>query len=136
MAEKFTAQQMIDAIRASKGIKSVAARRLGCVRQTVDRYIREYATVAAAYEEERESIIDLAEGKMLQAVNDGEWPAIKFVLVTLGKERGYVERQQHEVGGKDGNAIEVTHDVNGDIKQAILSRIIRVADTDSTGDGD
>lgn len=105
MAEKFTAQQMIDAIRGSRGIKSVAARRLGCVRQTVDRYIRDYPTVREVYEEERESLVDLAEAKLLESVNNSEWPAIKFVLVTLGKDRGYVERQ--EVTGPDGGAVTV-----------------------------
>ena len=99
MADKFTAQQMIDAIRESKGIKSVAARRLGCVRQTVDRYIRDFPTVAAVYWEERESIVDMAEGKMLKSLQNDEWPAIKFVLTTLGKDRGYIERQEVENDG-------------------------------------
>ncbi|MEI2616004.1 MAG: helix-turn-helix domain-containing protein [Thermomicrobiales bacterium] len=37
----------IDAIRETAGIKTAAARRLGCNVSTIDRYIERYPTVAA-----------------------------------------------------------------------------------------
>ena len=100
--DKFTVEQMVAAIHGSKGIKTVVAQRLGCDWDTVTNYCKRYVTVAKALQMEREALVDLAEGKLTQAVSDGEWPAISFVLRTLGKERGWVERQ--EVSGASSAA--------------------------------
>lgn len=102
--EEYTAQQMADAIKSSRGLKSHAAQRLGCNRATVDRYIREYATVKQAHEEARQATTDLAEASLYRAIQNGEGWATCFYLKTQGKDRGYVERQ--EVTGRDGGAIE------------------------------
>lgn len=95
MAEKFKAEQVIEALRRARGVKAAAARALGCDRNTVDRYIREYATVAAAYEEANETNIDLAEGHLMKAIDAGNIKAILFYLRTKGKARGYVERTEN-----------------------------------------
>jgi hypothetical protein len=57
---------------------------------------------------EREEIVDYAEMGLRGAVLNKEAWAIAFSLKTLGKSRGYVERQ--EVTGKDGGAIVVDWD--------------------------
>lgn len=86
---RYTAQQVSDALLDTAGIKSAAARKLGCTHQTVDNYIARYPTVAAAYEQARASIVDKAESVLLQKLNRNEWDAAKFVLTTLGKDRGW-----------------------------------------------
>lgn len=108
MAEKFTTSQMIDAIREKHGNMSAAARHLACDRHTVERYIEKYPSVKAVYEEERETLLDFTENQLFQQVKDGNITAIIFTLKTIGKHRGYVERQ--EVTGKDGGAFRVTWD--------------------------
>ena len=108
MKEKFTANQIIDALREKHGNLSAAARYLGCDRHTVSRYINTYSTVKAVADEERETLIDFAENQLFQQVKDGNITAIIFTLKTIGKSRGYVERQ--EVTGKDGGAIVVDWD--------------------------
>lgn len=105
MATKYSAQQMIDAIQEAEGNLSAAARIVGCARSTVHRYVNEYATVAAAYEEANETAIDIAENELMKQVKKGSIPAIIFFLKTKGKSRGYVERQ--EVTGADGGALNV-----------------------------
>ena len=87
--ERYTAEQMIDACRKAHGLKSVMAASLRCDRMTVENYARRYPTVQQALDDEREWIVDLAEGKMLQAINSGEPWAIALILRTLGKRRGY-----------------------------------------------
>lgn len=91
---QFTAEQVIRAIRGSRGIKSAIAKRLQCNRRTVDNYIARFPTVKEAYEEEREATVDIAELELMKHLNAGSLPAIFFVLKTIGKDRGYVERQE------------------------------------------
>jgi len=105
MAEKYTAAQVIEAIRGSKGIVSHAARKLGCSRKTIYNYVDRYVTVAEALEDEREDLLDFVEGKLLGEINRGNITAIIFYLKTQGKHRGYVERQEHT--GADGGALNV-----------------------------
>lgn len=89
--ERYTAQQMIDALHETRGMVSLAAKRLGCAPDTVYRYIREYPTVAHAQRLEREAVTDLAELSLYKAIQSGEGWAVCFYLKTQGKERGYVE---------------------------------------------
>ena len=108
MAEKYTANQMIEALREKHGNLSAAARFLGCSRNTISRYIDTYSTVQAVADEERETLIDFAENQLFKQVQDGNITAIIFTLKTIGKHRGYVERQ--EVTGADGGAVLVKWD--------------------------
>ena len=62
---------------------------LGCHVNTVKNYIKRYPTVAAAAEHQREGIVDMAESVLVRRLNAGEWDAAKFVLTTLGKDRGW-----------------------------------------------
>lgn len=96
--QRYTAEQVIEAIKKARGIKAVVARSLGCDRSTVNNYIERYPTVKRAYEEQREVIIDIAEGQLIKKVDSGEWDAVKYVLSTLGKDRGYGDTIKHEGG--------------------------------------
>jgi len=111
MAEKYTSNQISEAIREKHGNISAAARYLGCSRNTIARYIERYPTLKSVYEEERETLIDFAENQLFQQVKEGNITAIIFTLKTIGKSRGYVERQ--EVTGKDGGVIVIN--MTGDI---------------------
>lgn len=95
----LTAKQVADALTATRGMVSVAARRLGCTRKTVYNYINRYATVQEALEDARESTTDVAELKLFEAINAGEPWAVQFYLKTQGKTRGYAERQEQELSG-------------------------------------
>ena len=92
--QQYTAEQMIEALHEAHGLASVAARRLGCSDRTVRVYIGRYATVKAAQEEARERLLDLAESRLYEKIDNGDMRAIMFVLKTLGKDRGFVERQE------------------------------------------
>lgn len=105
MAQKFTAQEVIDALEGSKGIVSQAARKLRCSRTTIYNYIDKYTTVKQALEDEREDLLDFVEGKLLENIKDGNMTAIIFYLKTQGKHRGYVERQ--EIAGAGGGPLSI-----------------------------
>jgi hypothetical protein len=107
MAEKYTSNQIGDAIREKHGNISAAARYLGCSRNTIARYIDRYPTLKSVYEEERETLIDFAENQLFKQVQEGNITAIIFTLKTIGKSRGYVERQ--EVTGVDGGKVQIEY---------------------------
>ena len=52
--------------------------------------------------------MDLAEKRLFDLVNEGHPSAIIFTLKTLGKHRGYIERQEHEISGPAGGAIRIS----------------------------
>lgn len=97
--DKFTAEQMIQALTASMGLVSVAAEKLKCNQQTVRNYIEKYPSVKQAQLDSREQMIDLAEASLVRAVKKGEGWAVALMLKTLGKSRGYVEKQEVDLSG-------------------------------------
>lgn len=124
--EKFSVKKVAQAIREAKGIKSVAARRLGCSYMTLMRYVNKYPTVAKALEEAREELIDLAEGKLLERIQSGDMGAIKFFLQTQAKHRGYVVGQ--EVMHRGGEQLDVTVGVR--LYQGIARRLVDILRTE------
>ena len=64
-----------------------------------------------AIEEGRNQLLDLAEKRLFDLVNEGHPSAIIFTLKTLGKHRGYIERQEHEISGPAGGAIRIIFEV-------------------------
>jgi hypothetical protein len=90
--QRYTKHQVMDALRASKGMASVAARRLGCDVDTVLIYCRRYSDVEAVKQEARIEILDEAELRLWQAIRRDESWAIAFALKTIGRSRGYGER--------------------------------------------
>jgi transposase-like protein len=103
--EKLTTEQVIAAIHQTRGMITLTAQRLGVAVNTVRRYIRNYKSVQEALDEERDRTVDIAELKLFDAINRGEAWSIALTLKTLGKNRGYVERQEHT--GADGGAIGI-----------------------------
>lgn len=86
---KYTTQQMIDALLATGGIISLAAKRIGCSRHTVHIFIKNHPTVKAAYDEANEANLDIAEAMLLQQVRAGNEGQLRFYLSAKGRSRGY-----------------------------------------------
>ena len=101
----FTAAQVIEAIKDSRGFVTTVAKRLGCDRTYVYRLIEKYPTAKEALTNEREGVKDFTEGKLLEQINAGNITAIIFYLKCQAKERGYVERQ--EITGPDNQPVTV-----------------------------
>lgn len=89
---RYRTQQIVESLRASKGMVSVAARRLGCTRKTISTRMKRSPQIADELYEQREMSIDMAEVGLMAAVQKGEAWAICFLLKTIGKSRGYSER--------------------------------------------
>lgn len=90
---RYGAAQILAKVPGTFGNMSVLAKRLGCGRNTLYEYCRRFPSIRAAMEEEREKLIDMAEGKLATLVNDGDFNAIRFVLERQGRARGWGQEQ-------------------------------------------
>ena len=108
MAVKFTNAQIIEGLNSVNGMVYLAARKIGCNPQTIYNRMKTNAAIREACDNARGELIDISEQKLRLAVMNGEPWAVAMVLKTLGKSRGYVERQ--EVTGADGGAVVVKWD--------------------------
>ena len=107
---QYRAADFIDKIPGSGGIISTIAKRVGCSWHTAKKYCTEFATVRSVYEDECESITDLAESTVLKAIRDGDVSAAKWYLTMKAKDRGYAERR--ELSGPDGGPIKTQSEVD------------------------
>jgi len=123
---RFSQKQMIDALVKAQGLKGPAARALNCDRRTVSRYIKQFPAIKEAHEEAIQATIDLAQAKLVELVEVGDWRAIRFLLCTLGKDRGFTERQEIVAVGDDAEAL----------RRQIEEDILRVYGDDQDDDRD
>jgi transposase-like protein len=114
---KYTNESIVAALAQTNGTVYLAAEALGCDPDTIFRRVHKSAAVAAAVRHHKGRRVDNAERKLDAAVERGEPWAVALVLKTLGKGRGYVERQ--EMTGKDGGPLDVVEVVVRDRKEAV-----------------
>ena len=101
---KHRTADIISALEKTHGMVYLAAEALGCAPVTIYRRAEKDAKVQGVINDQRGKLIDKAELKLEHAVMNGEPWAVTLTLKSLGKNRGYVERQ--EVTGADGGAIK------------------------------
>lgn len=101
--KRYTAEKIIAAIQYTRGMQYLAARHLGCSYETLRKYIKQYPSIRAAIDLERGEMVDLAELKLWEAIDNGQPWAVTLALKHLGKDRGYVERP--EESGRDGEGM-------------------------------
>lgn len=91
---------MAEALTQADGLTTQAARILGCGVRTVQRYLKRFPDLHEIRDDVVSTMLDEAEGGLGEAVRKGDPWAIRFVLRTLGKNRGYTYRE--ELTGADG----------------------------------
>lgn len=83
------------ALKACGGRVYIAAEKLGCSPLTIKNHMKKNPDMAQYVQDQRTKLVDIAEEKFREAIENGEHWAIALALRTLGKDRGFVER--HEV---------------------------------------
>lgn len=83
-----------EALIDSGGIVTTLANRIGVSRKALYEWLVKNPHAQELLKSERESLIDLAESKLLIKLNDGEDWAIKYVLATMGRFRGWSEKPE------------------------------------------
>ena len=111
--ERVPTERIIECLRETNGLVSLAAKRVPCSITTINVRRKRVQAVEQVIQECRGELVDLGELALRKAVLAGEPWAVSLVLKTLGKERGYVERQ--EVTGKEGGPVRLVWDDNTDV---------------------
>lgn len=94
MTRRYTKEQVLQAISKSYHNRTTIASRLGCDWHTADRFIKKWEETKRAFEDEKETINDVAEGKAFQLIMDKDGPMIRWWLSKMGKDRGYGDDNQ------------------------------------------
>lgn len=97
---------LIKALVKSGGTITEAAVKLNMSREALHRRIARSIKLQEAVHTIRESMLDLAESKLMSSIKNGEPWAVCFYLKCQGKGRGYTERS--EVTGPNGGPIAVS----------------------------
>lgn len=93
---KVSNEDLIKMYEKKGGNISATCIALGITRQTFFNYRNADKKLAQRLDDVSESLIDFAESKLVEQINDGNLTAIIFFLKTKGKNRGYVERVENE----------------------------------------
>lgn len=100
-------EEVVEAIRQSRGYISVAAKKLGCSHQTIRNWIDRSEACSEAIIEARTIRGDFFETALENRVRAGSDAAIIFGLKTLYKDRGYVEKTEHHFTGEETIGLEI-----------------------------
>lgn len=98
---------MAEALTKTGGRVYKAAALLGCNPSTIYSRMASNPDIAAICEYADGALVDAAEDALLASVREREAWAVCFTLKTKGKRRGYVERQEHEISGPGGGAVQI-----------------------------
>lgn len=91
---KLTNEEIIASLRRCRGMYYLAAEHLGVTKQALAYRITNDPELESVAKDQRGKMLDKAETKLMEAVDNGEQWAIQLMLKTLGRDRGYVERQE------------------------------------------
>lgn len=88
---KLSRKKVVQAIENSLGNYSLIAQRCGSSRQAVHQFLHkpDNKDLLLLAEEDREKLIDKAELKLVQKIDEGDSFIIWKILSTRGKNRGY-----------------------------------------------
>ncbi len=100
----YTDDQFADVLTRCKGMLFVASRTLRCDHKTMLTRVKKSPRLQAIVAEQIGQVVDTAELKLFDAMESGDLGAIKFLLGTKGRDRGYGEEVKHKHGGDPDNA--------------------------------
>lgn len=106
-SERIPTERIIACLRETNGLVSLAAKRVPCSITTINARRKKVQAVQQTIDECRDELVDYGELALRKAVIDGEPWAVGLVLKTLGRNRGYVERQ--EVTGAEGGPLKIEY---------------------------
>ena len=98
--EHIKKKAIIEALIKSLGVVSTACKIVGIGRTTFYEWMKDDQDFEQEVNEIQNIALDFAESQLHKQIGDGSTAATIFYLITKGKKRGYIERQ--EITGADG----------------------------------
>jgi len=114
---------MIEALKKSLGIVTTACKEVGIERQTHYNWLKDDPEYKAQVEALDDMVLDFAESKLHQSINNGSDTATIFFLKTKGKKRGYIEKQEITNTNLNVEVQEVTEEMQNELLNT-LKRMI------------
>ena len=99
--------KMLKALEECLGIVSTASINAGINRRTHYRWLEEDKEYKDKVQDIRNSAIDFVESKLFDCIKNEKETSIIFYLKTIGKNRGYIPRQEIDTGENKEFRIEV-----------------------------
>ena len=90
-------EKFLKALKLNLGNISEGCKAINISRQTYYRWIDDDQDFESKYQNVSESLLDLAENRLLEKINDYDTTSIIFFLKTKGRKRGYQEKQELEL---------------------------------------
>jgi hypothetical protein len=103
---RFSQRKFLTAIKGSGGIINTIAKKMGCTWRVARDHILADPVLMAAFQDESEIMLDMAETTLLSSIRDGDTGDAKWLLSRKGKGRGYTERNESLV--LDWNALDLS----------------------------
>ena len=91
--KKFTYTQVYLALKQTNGLRTHAAKLLGCDYHLIGHYIKQSKWLRDKLDEIRNNILDVGENHIIKAINDGNLDIIWKYMKLFGANRGYIEKQ-------------------------------------------
>lgn len=89
-------QELLEALRESLGIVTMACENVGVGRSTFYEWLRDDPEFKAEVDDINNRALDFVESKLFGNIENGDVASIIFYLKTKGKARGYIEKQEVE----------------------------------------
>jgi len=106
-SEQLKKEQLLQALTKSLGIVSTACLSVGVSRTTYYKYYNDDEQFKSQVDDISDIAIDFAESQLFELIKGGNITAVIFYLKTKGKKRGYVEKQELDLGNNFPNNITV-----------------------------
>lgn len=98
LMERYTVDEIAAALRRNFGTLTYTCYDLDCTQGQLRAVLATHPDLQQAREEARDSMVDLAEKKLMEVIDSGNVNGIIFALKTMGARRGWAETQQFLVG--------------------------------------
>lgn len=93
--EDITDDEIILVLDKKAGLLAPTAKAIGISRRCLYNWIEASPKLKQAVKDARETVIDMAESVLMEKIQGKETVATLFYLKTIGRDRGYVERQEY-----------------------------------------
>ena len=98
---------MLEALEKSLGVVTTACKSVGIGRTTHYMWLDEDPEYRRAVDSISDIAVDFAESSLHKQIKDGNPTSTIFFLKTKGKKRGYVERQEIDLGTDNHFRVEI-----------------------------
>ena len=119
----FKKSAMLEALKKHLNIVTTACKDVGIDRSTHYEWLKNDPDYKAKVEALDDVVLDFAESKLHQSINNGSDTATIFFLKTKGKKRGYVEKQEITQTNLNVEVAEVTEEMQNELLNT-LKRMI------------